>query len=193
MDPVNVAAFTEDEPSSAMISIRPLSRALFLTALIGGATLVHAAPTPRMTTPAVAALSACLADNTTGKDRKDLARWVFVGMGAHPDIKRLASASDADLTDIDRTMGQLMTRLMADACLKQTREVTREGGNGIETAFGQLGELAMQELTNNPAVGQRMAGFLKHVDLMRLGAALAPAATTTVAPAPLPGAASAPR
>ena len=34
------------------------------------------------------ALSRCLADNTSGRDRKDLARWVFFAMAAHPEIKQ---------------------------------------------------------------------------------------------------------
>jgi hypothetical protein len=28
--------------------------------------------------------SSCMADSSTGKDRKELARWIFVAMSSHP-------------------------------------------------------------------------------------------------------------
>ena len=36
-------------------------------------------------------LSTCVADNTSGKQRKDLARWVFFAMAAHPDFAAYAT------------------------------------------------------------------------------------------------------
>jgi hypothetical protein len=37
------------------------------------------------------ALSTCFADRTSGKDRKDLARWIFLAMAAHPEMKEQAT------------------------------------------------------------------------------------------------------
>ena len=35
--------------------------------------------------------------NTSGKDRKDLARWIFLAMAAHPEMKQHASANASTL------------------------------------------------------------------------------------------------
>ena len=63
-------------------------RLLLLTAL-STLSFAAAAQTP------TADLSSCLAENTWGKDRKDLAKWVFLAMASHPEIRQYASADAA--------------------------------------------------------------------------------------------------
>lgn len=121
------------------------------------------------------ALGACLADNTSGKDRKDLARWIFTGMAAHPEIRDLSSISDRALTDARQTMGVLVTRLLSDSCAVQARKAIAQDGNaGVVTAFKVLGELAMQELMSNKDVAASIGAYAKYLDQKKIDAALSP-------------------
>src|SRR5262245_37973252 len=65
--------------------------------------------------PAADALSKCLAESTTGKDRKDMARWIFVGMSSHPDIKDMSNVTEKDRTALDKSLAAMLTRLMTES------------------------------------------------------------------------------
>ena len=120
------------------------------------------------------ALSQCLAETTNGKDRKDLARWVFFAMASHPEIKQFTSpTAKAAEDETHKVMAGLFTRLLADSCIRQTQAAFKEGGaKAIEVAFQTLGQLAMQELMTNPAVNTSMAKFEKQLDQNKLNKAL---------------------
>lgn len=123
--------------------------------------------------PSVEALSTCLGDHTSGKERKDLARWMFTAMATHPDIKDLSKATDAGRESSDKAMGQLVTALLAERCSAQVREVvSQEGSAGMFNAFRALGELAMKELMSNPDVGRAMGGYERYLDQAKIRAAL---------------------
>lgn len=128
--------------------------------------LILAAPMQAQDSP----LATCLADNTTGKERKDLARWVFYAMAAHPEIERLlAPSAAAEGEVIERSMGALVMRLLAESCLKETQAAYKAGGShAMEVAFQALGALAMQELMSNTDVKVRMSGFEKYLDQEKL-------------------------
>lgn len=87
------------------------------------------------------ALTGCLADNTSGKDRKDLARWVFFAMAAHPEIKPyLSPAAAASDVTTNSAVAELYTRLLAENCTKQTQAAIKDGGTqAIVLAFQTLG------------------------------------------------------
>src|SRR5687767_15053992 len=85
-----------------------------------------------------AALQSCLADATSGKDRKDLAKWIFLAMAAHPDMKEHAGATYAPAAEeSSRRMAAMVVRLLADNCLKETRAVVAAGqvAQSFEVAF----------------------------------------------------------
>jgi hypothetical protein len=115
-------------------------------------------------------LSQCLAETTSGKDRKDLARWVFFAMASHPEIKQFKTPSAAGAeAETNKTMADLFTRLLADSCMRQSQAAFKEGGaKAIEIAFQTLGQLAMQELMTNPDVNASMARFEKSLDQSKL-------------------------
>jgi hypothetical protein len=111
------------------------------------------------------ALSACLADNTSGKERKELAKWIFIGMAAHPEIQELSKVTTAVRDDTDKQMGQLVSRLLTESCVTQARAaVNNEGGDSFKTAFSSLGQLAMQELMTNADVEASLSGWQKYFD-----------------------------
>jgi hypothetical protein len=123
--------------------------------------------------PATDALTSCLTDNTTGKDRKDMARWVFVGMSAHPEIQNLSNVTEADREAVDRTIAALFTKLLAEKCPAQAKLAAAEGGSeSFRAAFEIIGKLAMQELMSNPKVNTSFSKFTKYVDQNKMNSAL---------------------
>ncbi|MFZ2991108.1 hypothetical protein [Ideonella sp.] len=123
--------------------------------------------------PAVDAFSKCLADSTTGKDRKTLARWLFVSMGAHPELKAIAKIAPSAPEDSSREAGALFTRLITDTCVEQAKAAGRAAGPvAFQSAFSVLGQLAMQELMSDKDVAANMALLQKHVDAPKIQAVM---------------------
>lgn len=145
-------------------------RLIAATALLCLATL---APLTAHAGPQADALSACLSDNTNGKERKDLARWVFLGMSAHPEIRSLTTADAKTRLESQKWMAALVTRLLSDNCAAQTKAaVASEGSAGMQAAFRSLGELAMRELMSNGDVAAALSGYEQFLDRKKLEAAL---------------------
>jgi hypothetical protein len=125
-----------------------MSRFLILTALVVVPALA------RVQQP-VDALQTCLADNTSGRERKELAKWVFFAMAAHPELKQYTGADAAAAADqSSRTMADIVARLLTDSRMSQVKAVmkTGHGDEAVKLAFKSLGELAMQELMGDKSV-----------------------------------------
>jgi hypothetical protein len=123
----------------------------------------------------VDALKKCLADNTTGKDRKDLAKWVFLAMAAHPEMKQHMNATASAAADeSSRTMAALVTRLLTDSCVNETKAVIQDGqgSRSLQLAFESLGQLAMRELMADNSVQASMGLFERYIDQQRFTEAL---------------------
>jgi hypothetical protein len=115
-------------------------------------------------------LRTCLANNTSGEDRKDLMRWVLRSLAAHPEMQ-VADANQVNrMEESSRRMGELVTRLLSDACATQTRTAIKaeSGAQTLELAFQSLGGLAVAELTTDAAVKQSLGQFMRYVDMARL-------------------------
>lgn len=127
---------------------------------------------PALAGPATESLSICLADNTSGRDRKDMARWVFIGMASHPEIKGLSNVTQANRDELDRIIAAMVTRLMTENCKPQARlAMEKEGSAAFQDAFGFIGKLAMQELMSNPQVNASFSEFSKYIDQKKFNAA----------------------
>jgi hypothetical protein len=129
---------------------------------------------PAVAGPHADAMASCLADNTTGKERKDLARWIFAAMAAHPEMRDLSSSTPATREKISQSIGALITRLLTENCADQTKTaMAKEGSQSLQTAFGSLGQLAMQELMTNQDVNAAISEFERYVDSKKIEATLA--------------------
>lgn len=123
--------------------------------------------------PAVSAFGKCLGDNTTGRDRKDLARWLFVAMGAHPDMKAISTINPSAPEESSRVAGQLFTKLVAESCPKEAKAAVDAAGPGaFQSAFTVLGQLAMQELMTDKDVAAGMSLLQKHIDASKVQSVL---------------------
>jgi len=111
------------------------------------------------------ALSSCVADSTTGKDRKELAQWVFAAMTAHPEIQPMSNLSIAKRDELDKKLAFLATRLITEDCKSEAKvAIEKEGGESFKVAFSALGRLAMQELMADPAVNASFSRYTQYLD-----------------------------
>lgn len=123
--------------------------------------------------PATDALSKCLADSTTGKDRKDMVRWFFTSLSVHPDIQDLANVSETVRTSTDKNTAAIIERLITQACREQARlAIKTDGPDAMRASFKTLGELAAYELFANSSVSKAVSAFSQHLDTSKVEAAL---------------------
>lgn len=143
-------------------------------ALIAVCALASATPTLAAGGPQEEALSKCLAESTTGKERKQFAEWVFLAMAAHPEIKQfLAPAANAAADEANQTLARTFMRLVTESCAKEARDAYQLGGAvAFQSSFSVLGQLAMQELMSDRAVTESMSAFAKYLDEKKLNDAL---------------------
>ncbi|MBN8446793.1 MAG: hypothetical protein J0M22_15125 [Gammaproteobacteria bacterium] len=114
-----------------------------------------------------------MVDAITGKERKQLATWIFFAMAAHPDIKEFGNVTAEDQASIDRTIGVLVTRLLTETCAAQLQAGYKEGGQlAIQNAFELLGKVAMQELMTNRNVMVSVEGYANFIDEKKLESVL---------------------
>ncbi len=123
--------------------------------------------------PAIEAFANCMADNSSGKDRKVMARWFLVSMGAHPEIKSITSISASAPEETSKAMGELFTRLLTENCPKQTKAAIEVAGpQALQAGFKMLGELAMEEITTNKEVSTGLSLIDKYIDREKMKSTL---------------------
>ena len=145
-----------------------------LFTLVFAASIVFSGSVLAAGTP-VESTKTCLTDNTSGKDRKLLAKWVFLSMASHPEFKSLSSASAQDQEDTSRAFAALVTRLMTVDCKDQMQAMIAADPDvsvGMKIAFSHLGEVAMLELMAHEDVNASISQFGKFIDEDKLASAL---------------------
>lgn len=121
--------------------------------------------------PATDQLGICLTDSLNGKERKSLAKWIFFGIAAHPEIATYANVTSADQTQSSSDIGVLITRLLTADCPQQTTAaIAEQGSRALEQAFGVVGQVAMQELMADPQVAASLSAFEAYLDKDKVAA-----------------------
>ncbi len=109
-------------------------------------------------------LGVCLTNSMNGKERKNLAKWIYIGMSAHSVIKPYSNVTTSDTENSNKYVGELITRLITKDCPTQARLAFKEGGGeAFKYAFGIVGKVAMQELMADSSVSQALGGFEKYL------------------------------
>lgn len=144
-----------------------------LAVLLGLSALLALAPAAARAGVYSDDMARCLVGSTTSKDKTDLVRWIFSNAALHPEVGTISSISDPKREEINRTAAALLERLLTESCRKQTQEALKyEGAMAMQTSFQVLGQVAMQELMSNPAVGQgfnAIGRYLNESKLQELG------------------------
>ena len=110
-------------------------------------------------------LSKCLVASTTVTDRNNMVRWMFAAAAKHPAVSEIVTVTPEVMEQTNKTMGDLMNRLLLVSCKTETMEAIKyEGGTTIEASFQVLGQVAGRELFSNPAVAESLSNLDKHID-----------------------------
>jgi len=121
--------------------------------------------------PDADSMGACMVDSMTGKERKQIAQWLFFGMAAHPEMKKFSKVTGEAKKNANEFVGKLITRLLTENCPVQTKKAMKEEGReAMKGAFELVGKVAMQELMTNKDVADSMSGFEKFLDKDKLNA-----------------------
>lgn len=113
-------------------------------------------------------LANCLVDNLNGKERKNLAIWIFLSMAAHPEIKSYSNASPKDIKESDEFVGKLLTRLLTVDCSNQLKKAHSSDPLAGQKAFELVGKVAMQELMANEDVMKSLTNYVQYADLEKV-------------------------
>ena len=113
-------------------------------------------------------LGTCMIDSLNGKERKDLGKWMFFAMAAHPSIHDYSNISAKDIDESDKHIGGLVTRLLVDDCKAELSIALKEDPIAIQKAFEIVGRVAMQELMANEVVVRAITNYSKYADLQKI-------------------------
>ena len=120
--------------------------------------------------PYTDALSKCLVDSTSRRDRMDLVRWMFSAASLHPAVAPISAVSEEQLDSANKTIADLVVKLLTDTCRPETEDALQyEGTSTLEASFSILGQVAGQELFSSAEVTSALAGLEKHMDADKLG------------------------
>lgn len=130
-----------------------------------------------LTIPAVAAtpaneLGGCLVDALNGKERKNLAKWIFFSIAAHPEIKTFANVTAQDIKASDEFVGKLVTRLLTVNCPDDLRKANASDPMAVQKAFELVGQVAMQELMANQDVLKAITNYANYADKEKINKTL---------------------
>ena len=141
-------------------------RHAFLAAALCGSVQVATASTT------VDQLSNCLVKSTTATDKQDkttVLQWTFAALAAHPDLKVYSNVTDAQRTQLDKNLAQVLQRILVEQCSAQTKAVIQaEGLQAVGDSFQELGQITGEEILKNPEVKGQLQGVLRYVDLNKL-------------------------
>jgi hypothetical protein len=118
------------------------------------------------------ALGTCLVDSLNGKERKQLAKWIYFSIAAHPEMKSYSNISIDIRTDTDKYVGALVTRLLVEDCGSQLRDAQKMDPRAAQKAFEMVGRVAMQEVMTNPDVATSISNYVRYVDQDRINSVL---------------------
>jgi hypothetical protein len=114
-------------------------------------------------------LSKCLASASTQQDRESLVEWTFLALSLGAKVEPFVNVSEEDRDRADRTMADLMVRLMTRDCLPQARATMKyEGTAALQKAFKFLGEVAMVDILSDPKVTAGATRFVQYIDEDRM-------------------------
>ncbi len=111
----------------------------------------------------------CMVDSLDGKERKNLAKWIFFAIAAHPEIKAYSSATPEDIRKSDEYVGKLITRLLTVDCPNELKAANTSDPLAVQNAFKLVGQVAVQELLTNEDVMKTVTNYTNYADLEKIG------------------------
>lgn len=148
--------------------MRKTKRRLLALGLIAATLVFPSAPT--LAQPGNA-LGTCLVDSLNGRERKQLAQWIFFGMAAHAELAAFTTITADDRTELDEITGSLITRIMTEDCGDEAQNAIQANGPAaIQSAFEMVGNVAMMELMADPNVATSLMNYQRYLDQEKFNA-----------------------
>ena len=111
------------------------------------------------------ALGKCFVHATTKEDRASLIRWFYTAASRHPAVQGLATVSDGQIDEANRTIATLFVNLLTTSCKSEAQKAYQEEGPPMfRLSFDVLDKVAAQELFDSPEVKASMRGLQNYVD-----------------------------
>lgn len=135
------------------------------------AALISGSPAFSMTPTEI--FANCLADSLNGKERKNLAKWIFLSITVHPEIKSYANVSAKDKGETDKYVGELVTRLLTEECPRELKAANDSNPLAVQKGFEMVGQVAMQELMTNQETMAALTGYVQYADQEKIARIIA--------------------
>lgn len=117
------------------------------------------------------ALANCIGLSTDGRDRILTAQWFATSIGSGSSMEGIVTVNPEARKATDAAMGALFMRIFTVDCRAEATPLFARGDtNGLQSAGGKLGQIAMAELMNDPLVREAMMGYMAHGDLAAVSA-----------------------
>ena len=120
-----------------------------------------------------AKFSSCLIDSLNGKERKELAKWIFMAIAVHPSIESYAKIDKVERENTDKYVGALVTKLLTKLCPSDFKQAIKDNPLALQQGFELVGKVAMQEIMTNEATMKALAEYVKYADLESISAVTA--------------------
>lgn len=117
-------------------------------------------------------LGRCMVDALNGKERKQLAKWIFFAVAAHPEINSYSSATAKDINESDKNIGKLITRLLTSDCADELKISNKSDPLAIQKSFELVGQVAMQELMTDQNVMKAVTNYAQYTDQVKINSLL---------------------
>ncbi|MDO8465380.1 MAG: hypothetical protein Q7S46_09055 [Gallionella sp.] len=117
-------------------------------------------------------LGRCMIDALNGKERKQLAKWIFFAIAAHPEINSYSRATTKDINESDDTVGKLITRLLTSDCPNELKIAYKSDPLTVQKSFELVGQVAMQELMTNQNVMKSITNYAQYADQKKINSLL---------------------
>ncbi len=107
-------------------------------------------------------LAECMIDSMNVKERRELVKWVYFGISAHPEFREYTNISNDEITSINHNTANILSRLLIDECFHEFEDLTYNGAD-MANAFGTVMEVSMKELINNRSVYDALGFFFNYL------------------------------
>ena len=132
--------------------------------LLSGTSVIASTPTEQLGT--------CLIDTLNGKERKNLAKWIYFAIGSHPEIKSFMNATTDDIQKSDEYVGKLITKILTVDCPEELSAANKSDPMAIQKAFELVGQVAMQELMANQDTMKALTNYVTYTDQEKINSIL---------------------
>jgi hypothetical protein len=103
-----------------------------------------------------------MVDTLNGKERTNLAKWIFFSIAAHPEIKSHSGVGQKERKESDEYVGKLITRLLTSDCPNELKRANKSDPVALQKAFELVGKVAMQELMTNQDVMKAVSNYARY-------------------------------